>query len=403
MWALAASATPEYTQINVDRLYRCATRALQAIEHTGGSEGLKHSNDLEQVQAQLLLSMYELKHVDFRQGWITAGCAFRLIQFGWFQDLISGLNTFPASMDWTELEEKRRTFWLAYYLDRIISLRSDSSCTFGEEVSFEPIMILSNVDINYHQALIPLPVPDANFQNGIPTVTVYLTDCLGNSENASELLSSDFTESIILATICGYALSHRRQFLLEQAQCHGMDRFWSRYRHINARLTRRADLSATCYPTQAEETEPALLFQSIMWRTIILYMYQTMNFAVAFVDETHLGLEYFQEASTAAQNLVILTDRLLEVDCSKVSNGPGCLRQCLVTLYRADITPQLHPLTLIPLNMCSKLLEAWPDLAMSFSNKFRSMSEALRGPTDLPLISNFSWEGNKAPEITVRE
>lgn len=325
MWALAASAAPEYTQIDMDRLYHCAARALQVIENTGGPGGLKQSDDLEQVQAQLLLSMYELKHIDFRQGWITAGCAFRLIQFGWFQDLISGLNTFPASMDWTELEEKRRTFWLAYYLDRIISLRSDSSCTFGEEVSSKPIMVSSNVDINYLQALIPLPVPDANFQNGIPAVTVYLTDCLGNAEHASEVLSSDFTESIILATICGYALSHRRQLLLEQAQCHGMDRFWNRYRHINARLTKRADLSATCYPTQAEETEPALLFQSIMWRTIILYMYQTMNFAVAFVDEKHPGLEYFQEASTAAQNLVILTDRLLEVNCSKVSQGPGSL------------------------------------------------------------------------------
>lgn len=403
MWALAASAAPEYTQIDVDRLYRCAARALQVIENTGGPGGLKQFDDLEQVQAQLLLSMYELKHIDFRQGWITAGCAFRLIQFGWFQDLISGLNPFSASMDWTELEEKRRTFWLAYYLDRIISLRSDSSCTFGEEVSRELIMVSSNVDINYHQALIPLPVPDANFQNGIPAVTVYLTDCLGNAEHASEVLSSDFTESIILATICGYALSHRRQLLLEQAQCHGMDRFWNRYRHINARLTKRADLSATCYPTQAEETEPALLFQSIMWRTIILYMYQTMNFAVTFVDEKHPGLEYFQEASTAAQNLVILTDRLLEVNCSKVSNKPDNFSHCMVTLYQADTTSQLHPLTLIPLNMCSKLLEAWPDLAMSFSNKFRSMSESLRGPTDLSLISTFSWEGNKAPEITVRE
>ncbi|KAK7697775.1 hypothetical protein SLS64_013176 [Diaporthe eres] len=96
-----------------------------------------------------------------------------------------------------------------------------------------------------------------------------------------------------------------------------MDRFWSRYRLINARLTKRADLSATCYPTQAEETEPALLFQSIMWRIIILYMYQTMNFAVAFVDEKHPGLEYVREASAAAQNLVVLTDRLLEVNCSK--------------------------------------------------------------------------------------
>lgn len=174
--------------------------------------------------------------------------------------------------------------------------------------------------------MIPMPVPDANFQNGVPTVMIYLTECLGNAEHASEALSSDFTESIILATICGYALSHRRQLLLQQAQCHGMDHFWSRYRQINSRLTQRADLSATCYPTQVEEPEPALLFQSLMWRTIALYMYQTMNFAVALVDEKQPSLEYFQEASTAAQNLVILTDRLLEVNCSKVSNGPGRFR-----------------------------------------------------------------------------
>lgn len=324
MWALAASTAPDYTQLDVDRLYRCAVRALQAVESTSETGGLKQSNDVEQVQAQLLLSMYELKHIDLRQGFITAGSAFRLIQLGWFQDLISGSNTFPPSMDWVDLEEKRRTFWLAYYLDRIISLRSDSSCTFGEQVSLEPVMVSSNANINCYQALIPLPIPDASFQNGTPTVTVYLTDCLGSAEHTIEALSSDFTESIILATICGYALSHRRQLLLEQAQCRGMDRFWSRYRQINARLTKRADLSISYYSTQVEETEPALLFQSIMWRTIILYMYETMNFAVALIDEKHPGLEYFQEASIAAQNLVILTDRLLEVNCSKVSKGSGC-------------------------------------------------------------------------------
>lgn len=146
MWALAASTSADYTRLDVDRLYRCAVRALQAIDTNTVNEGLKQSDDLEQVQAQLLLSMYELKHVDFRQGWTTAGCAFRLIQYGWFQDLISGLNNLSPSVDWTELEEKRRTFWLAYYLDRIISLRSDSSCTFGEEVSFDPNIFSIHAD-----------------------------------------------------------------------------------------------------------------------------------------------------------------------------------------------------------------------------------------------------------------
>lgn len=154
----------------------------------------------------------------------------------------------------------------------------------------------------------------------MPTITGYLSDSLDSPDYANDTQSSDFTESIILATICGHALSHRRQLLMEQAQCSGTDDFWSRYRQINARLTKRADLSAARYSAQAEEIEPALLFQSIMWRTIILYMYQTMKFAAALADENHPALEYYQEATIAAQNLVILSDQLLQVNCSKVSN-----------------------------------------------------------------------------------
>lgn len=136
MWTLAASAAPDCDQLTMDRLHRCASQALQVIENTDDPTGLKQSSDLERVQAQLLLSMYEFKHINFRQGWNTAGYAFRSIQLGWLQDIISGMNLLPDSMDWTELEEKRRTFWLAFYLDRIISLRSDSPCIFAEEVSF---------------------------------------------------------------------------------------------------------------------------------------------------------------------------------------------------------------------------------------------------------------------------
>lgn len=111
-----------------------------------------------------------------------------------------------------------------------------------------------------------------------------------------------------------------------------MDAFWNRYRQINAKLTERADLSARRHSMQAGETDPALLFQSIMWRTIILHMYQTLNFAVALADEKHPALEYYREASIAAQHLVLLTDRLLRVECSKVSNRPSSLTPRLVAL-----------------------------------------------------------------------
>lgn len=182
--------------------------------------------------------------------------------------------------------------------------------------------------MDHQQPSIPLPIPDTNFQNGIPAIThaVYLTECLGNTGPKSEEVTSDFTESIVLATICGYALSHRRQLRLEQAECRGMDHFWSRHSQISSKLAERADLSAKCYSNETDRMDQALLFQSIMWHTIILYMHQTMNYAInAPVDEKYQGSESFQEASIIAQNFTILINHLLEAKCFEVSKGLAVL------------------------------------------------------------------------------
>lgn len=39
---------------------------------------------------------------------------------------------------------------------------------------------------------------------------------------------------------------------------------------------------------------------------------------------------------------------------------------------------QLHPLTLVPLNLCDELLDAWPDLASLFSNQLHGITDAMR-------------------------
>lgn len=136
MWTIAASTTTEYDRAFTDRLYRCALQSMQRVDScTDRASSSDRPDDLEQVQALLLLSLYELKHIDFRRGWITAGRAFSLIQLSLIQDIPSWAPSLAMPRDWVAVDEKRRAFWLAFCLDRFISLRNNSPCTLGDPVS----------------------------------------------------------------------------------------------------------------------------------------------------------------------------------------------------------------------------------------------------------------------------
>lgn len=131
MWALATSSSAQ-PQLVGDMLYHSAVQGLDELEAKGNS---RQTIDIMQVQAWILLAFYEFMRVDFRRGWMSAGRAFRLIQLMRLNelDLLDTTLTIP-SMDWVDTEERRRTFWLAYSLDRFVSLSNGSSLTLSEQV-----------------------------------------------------------------------------------------------------------------------------------------------------------------------------------------------------------------------------------------------------------------------------
>lgn len=99
MWAMAASAAVENTMPYADRLYRCALQIMQEVDALYIDRATRTdatrtdgSNELEQVQALILLSLYELKYVGFRRGWIIAGRAFSLIQLNLIRDMPSWVD-----------------------------------------------------------------------------------------------------------------------------------------------------------------------------------------------------------------------------------------------------------------------------------------------------------------------
>jgi len=131
MWTLAASVSAQY-QSTGDELYNSTRRALEALD---SKTPHPRARDTEQVQAWLLLALHEFTF-DFRRSWTSAGRAFRLIQLNWLQyslgpDLPGDNN---PSTEWVAAEEQRCTFWVAYCLDRFISIRIGTPATFSELV-----------------------------------------------------------------------------------------------------------------------------------------------------------------------------------------------------------------------------------------------------------------------------
>lgn len=143
MWALATSATAQpLATANV--LYTEARQQLEKLENSWNSD---HLADVVQAQAWLLLAIYEFVRVDFRRGWMSAGRAFRRIQFMKLHE-IDRSDDLRSQSEWVEAEERRRTFWMAYSLDCFISLSNGSPRTFSEQVCMNANFFYDTVHSN---------------------------------------------------------------------------------------------------------------------------------------------------------------------------------------------------------------------------------------------------------------
>jgi Fungal specific transcription factor domain len=72
-------------------------------------------------QAWILISVYELLNMHFHRWWLSTARAVRLCQMMGLH-LVDGprpaKRLLTLAKDWVEVEEQRRTFWMAFNLDR---------------------------------------------------------------------------------------------------------------------------------------------------------------------------------------------------------------------------------------------------------------------------------------------
>ncbi|EED13248.1 conserved hypothetical protein [Talaromyces stipitatus ATCC 10500] len=315
MWTLAASLSTHCQSIR-DSLYAHTKRMLEIIE---SKDNEMDFFDIEQAQAWLLLAIYQFMRSTYRKGWLSAGRLFRLIQMMRLYEIDSPGELANQLMepDWVEVEEKRRTFWMAYTLDRFANIRKGWPITLTEHV------------------LTRLPMPETEFQSGQPVNMGFLSDALSGSDLMTTPQSS-FSECIMLATICGRSLSHRHLSMVDGVYGSNPQEFWSRHEWIDSALVARISMLSLSYPFQAEHMDPMLLFTKMIAQTTILYLHKIIESTTWDSPEYHsFILEYEQRSRMAAKETVELAKELTQLSYFKV-----------------------HPFTPIPLCICAEFLNS---------------------------------------------
>ncbi|KAK8126029.1 fungal-specific transcription factor domain-containing protein [Apiospora kogelbergensis] len=166
MWTLSCSVAEKYAGM-MDLFYQRARKYVEADYVKGYGE---HMISVAHAQTHILLASYEFKMMYFPRAWMNTGSAARLCQMIGLHRLDgTGLDVkqcLPPPRDWTEREERRRTFWMAFCQDRYASIGTGWPMTFDERdimtdlpASEKAVVLMACL---FGRNLIHLHRPDAN-------------------------------------------------------------------------------------------------------------------------------------------------------------------------------------------------------------------------------------------------
>ncbi|KAJ0416961.1 fungal-specific transcription factor domain-containing protein [Aspergillus carlsbadensis] len=349
MWTVAASLSAQFRSLR-DSLYQETRRMLDAMDSQ--AQRADPNGSIEQAQAWVLICVYEYMQLSPLQAWMSAGRCCRLVLGMRLYELDDPNNPVMVArdqetslIDWTGLEERRRTFWMAYSLDRFISFHNGLPFTLNEQ------LIATR-----------LPVPEEEFQAGHPAVTQYLSEVMARGNTDTVLPISSFSECIVLATICGRALAHRQKVTVEQISVSGdmavFEGFWSRHQWLHDMLNYRIHLLST-----SPQVDPMLMFARIVAQTMVLFLHGVLESITWKTGDHLLGIiEYERLCVMAAHEVVNLV---------KLQGQLGYFK--------------VHPLTPIPLMMCTEFFAGHGYLDAGFDGMLQDVLACLQ---DLDRVKN---------------
>jgi Fungal specific transcription factor domain len=137
IWCMAASVSDKYSALT-DHFYRRSRKYAEMDEMRGHGEAII---TIAHCQAWVLLSLFDFKNMNFPRAWQgTHRAASLALMMGLNRLDGAGLDVkqcLPPPRDWTEREERRRTYWMCFCADRYASIGTGWPMTIDEsDVSF---------------------------------------------------------------------------------------------------------------------------------------------------------------------------------------------------------------------------------------------------------------------------
>jgi hypothetical protein len=196
--------------------------------------------DVTAVQTISMLAVIDFTAGHPRHGWVKVGLSVRFAQ-------ALRLNEEPsADLSVWEREERRRTFWSMYILDRLISLGPDRPISFADS-----------------DCTVRLPSPDTAFFNGIEPASIPNLDSVINDPNAYAQL-----DYFALTAVMAHSLGHFIRYNLKRASVESFAPwdYRSSYWRIHSMLLQHESHSLLTYANLTEVIQTQLTLGSFIDR-----------------------------------------------------------------------------------------------------------------------------------------
>ncbi|KAI0387288.1 hypothetical protein F5Y04DRAFT_274147 [Hypomontagnella monticulosa] len=258
IWTQACAITDKFSDLR-DLFYQRARKYVEADYVKGYGE---HMISVAHAQTHVLLASYEFKMMYFPRAWMSTGSAVRLCQMIGLHRLDgSGLDVkqcLPPPRDWTEREERRRTFWMAFCKDRYASIGTGWPMTIDERD------VMTN-----------LPASEEAFEMSRPEQTQSLADSMCPA-GAAKL--SSFGGIVLMACLFGRNLVHLHRPDADDRDHDLNGEFWKRHRNMDNILLN----TSLCLPNHlklpAGLANPNIVFTNMNIHTSTICLHQAAIF-----------------------------------------------------------------------------------------------------------------------------